>query len=77
MHVFKIKHDFPKPFAIFSLIVLYCSPIINGQGQDDFDYRESYLLRTRGDVPTSGSFVIFNDKNIMKRKYQNKNIHHK
>ena len=69
MHVFKIKHDFPKPFAIFSLIVLYCSPIINGQGQDDFDYRESYLLRAGGEVPASGNFVIFNDNWIMKRKY--------
>ena len=69
MHVFKIKHDFPKPFAIFSLIVLYCSPIINGQGQDDFDYRESYLLR-RGEVPTSGSFVIFNGNKIIKRKHK-------
>ena len=57
MHVFKIKHDFPKPFAVFYLIVLYCYPIINGQGQDDFDYRESYLLR-RGEVPASGNFVI-------------------
>ena len=71
MHVFKIKHDFPKIFAIFSLIVLIFSPVNNGQGQDDFDYRESYLLRTRGEVPTSGSFVIFNDNKIMKRKYQN------
>ena len=66
MHVFKIKHDFPKPFAIFSLIALYCYPIINGQ--DDFDYRESYLLRNSGNVPASGNFVIFNYNMNMKRK---------
>ena len=68
MHVFEIKHDYPKLFAIFSLIVLYCSPIINGQGRDDFDYRESYLLRSRGEVHTSGNFVILNDNMIMERK---------
>ena len=53
MNVFKIKHDFPKLLCLLPLIVLYCSPFVNGQS--DFDYRESYLLRSGGDIPETGN----------------------
>ena len=53
MNIFKIKHDFPKLLYLLSLIVLYNLPIINGQS--DFDYRESYLLRSGGDIPETGN----------------------
>ena len=55
MYIFKIKHDFPKLIYFLPLIVIYCLHTCNGQ--DDFDYRESYLLRSGGDVPASGNFV--------------------
>ena len=67
MYILKIKHGFAKLIYLFPLIFVYC--LHSCIGQDDFDYRESYLLRSGGDIPEYGNFInsinTRNTKNIM------------